>query len=228
MPASVLAPVPATILTDSLSTIVALQSSSTDAKSVQMTQLLVSLDKLATMPTLAWIPGHAGIKGNETADRLAKDGAASNTVEHHTPHELRDEFRLIDLYALHKWQTEYSASTKGDAYRVLEPQVSLKVKYIAASRGKETMITRLRLGKCKLNKYLHEIKAHHDGLCTACKHQPETIAHFLLDCPVSDTASKLRAECAARKLDPTLAVILANPQLQDLIYQMVLDSERRL
>jgi len=51
-----------------LLTVVALQSSSTDAKSVQLTQLLISLDKLATMPTLAWIPGHAGINGNETAE----------------------------------------------------------------------------------------------------------------------------------------------------------------
>ena len=39
---------------------------------------------------------------------------------------------------------------------------------------------RMRLGKCSLNKYLHDIKRHPDGLCEKCP-VPETIQHLLLE-----------------------------------------------
>ena len=113
----------ATIFTDSLSTISALQSPDSGTKSALLSKLLVSLDKLDTMPTLAWIPGHVGIRGNDIADRTAKSGTAASTVELHTPHELKDELRLIDVYAIDRWQAEYDAHVKGAVHHVLEPQV---------------------------------------------------------------------------------------------------------
>ena len=215
---------PATILTDSLSAIAALQSPNKGPKSALIVQLLTSLDKLVTMPTLAWIPGHAGIKGNETADRLAEkraskkydvadklgaedkidkaekfdtaeksDGGAekldavnkNGVTELVILHELKDELRLIDQHALERWQAEYDSQPKGAAYRSIEPIVSVKAKFTAASRSKKTLISRLRLGKCRLNHYPHEINAHVDGLCPACQTHQETIGHFLIECTVN-------------------------------------------
>jgi hypothetical protein len=44
--------------------------------------------------TIAWIPGHAG---NETADKLAKDGASiSNDATCKTVHEIHHEYGIID------------------------------------------------------------------------------------------------------------------------------------
>jgi len=40
----------------------------------------------------------------------------------------------------------------------------------------------LRLGKCCLNAYLHQIGKHQDGLCHYCA-KPETITHFLTELP---------------------------------------------
>ena len=34
------------------------------------------------MPTYAWIPGHAGVHGNEVADYLAKSGSKSKIHGH--------------------------------------------------------------------------------------------------------------------------------------------------
>ena len=77
-----------------------------------------------------------------------------------------------------------SSSLTGAAYRALEPLVSGRIKFTDKSRKKEIKITRLRLGKCKLNKYMHEIKAHPDGLCASCQ-VPQSIEHILLDCTAS-------------------------------------------
>jgi len=49
------------------------------------------------------------------------------------------------------------------------------------SRHQEVVITRLRLGKCQLNAYLHQIGKHADGLCVTCS-KPETVSHFLIEC----------------------------------------------
>jgi hypothetical protein len=194
-----------------------------------MTQLLLSLDRLDTMPAIVWIPSHAGIRGNETADKLAKFGAASNsTVNLRTPHELKDEFHLIDAHALVRWQAAYDAQQHGAAYRTLEPKVSTKLKFASTNRNKETIITRLRLGKCRLNKYLHEIHSHTDGLCTECKLHPETINHFLKECTESSTAAKLKERCLALQLEPTLTSLLGHTDLQDLTHQLVLDSQRKI
>ena len=38
----------------------------------------------------------------------------------------------------------------------------------------------LRLGKCQLNAYLHQIGKHPDGLCHSCN-KPETVIHFITE-----------------------------------------------
>ena len=42
------------------------------------------------------------------------------------------------------------------------------MKFYHSSRHKEVIITRLRLGKCRLNAYLHQSGKHPDGLCDIC------------------------------------------------------------
>jgi hypothetical protein len=83
------------------------------------------------------------------------------------------------------WQKTYTNSATAKSYKAIEPTVSREIKCINENRTKEVVITRLRLGKCCLNTYLHRIKKHDTGLCTACG-TPETVEHFLLACPFSN------------------------------------------
>jgi len=71
------------------------------------------------------------------------------------------------------------------------------------SRHQEVVITRLRLGKCQLNACLHQIGKHADGLCVICN-KPETVSHFLIECPKNVVCFSVLAACSKVNLNPTL------------------------
>ena len=71
------------------------------------------------------------------------------------------------------------------------------------------VITRLQLGKCKLNSYLYTINRHRDGLCSTCN-VPETIEHYLLECPNSSIPNALKSVCTELSIQPILETVLNN------------------
>ena len=64
---------------------------------------------------------------------------------------------------------------------------------------------------------LNEISAHVDGLCENC-HTPETVEHFLLHCGNQVTVS-LRNACRELNVEPSLATVLSDHRLIDVIYK---------
>jgi ribonuclease HI/exonuclease III len=217
----------ATIFTDSLSAIQSLQSLCSISQSTSLNELLVSIDLLNPPPTFVWIPSHVDIHGNETADKLAKQGTKRATIDDILPLEIQEEFGNIDVYSQGLWQNEYTASKTGNDYRTLEPLVSNRMKYATTNRRKENVITRLRLGKCNLNQYLLAIKRHPDGLCDTC-HVPETIIHLLLECKSNGFPQLLTTRCNELHLQPTLSNLLSTPALQDLVFDLILNTSRIL
>ena len=119
---------------------------------------------------------------------------------------------------------EYDASKSGSNYRALEPQVSFKAKYMTTNRKKENVITCLRLGKCSLNKCLHDIKRHPDGLCETCR-VPDTIQHLLLVYKSNGFPKRLTTCCSGLELEPTLVNILSTPLLQDLVFDLITSTK---
>ena len=115
----------------------------------------------------------------------------------------------------------------GAAYRLLEPDVSNKIKFAGKCRRKESLISRLRLGKCLLNTYLHDIHGHPDGL-RQLSQEAETIEHLLLRCKSYDFAEKLQTACASLALSPSLTNILSSPKLVDLVFDLVRGLKRTL
>jgi len=139
-----------------------------------------------TTVTVIWIPSHVGIKGNHKADTLAKEAAAEEDGEE-TMYKFRwnDVKIYIDNHINNMWQKMYRINKKGQHYKLLEPSVNRCVKYTTTNRNNEIIITRLRLGKCRLNSYLHEMKLHPTGKCEHCDIS-ETIQHYLMDCPTAN------------------------------------------
>ncbi len=69
-----------TVCTDSQAAVAALAASGT--KSLLVADCMEKLTALSEINqvTIMWVPGHSGIQQNETADRLAKEGARTRPI----------------------------------------------------------------------------------------------------------------------------------------------------
>lgn len=178
------------IFTDSMSAIMRLEKANNTIYNSIETEILEIISNLKEdrdlNTSIAWIPSHVGITANEIVDSLAKE-AASKRNNHQTKIELstKDINHYIDAEIEKEWQNQYDGSKTGQDYKLLEPTVTRSIKYVDKNRQKERIITRLRMGKCLLNHYLHEIHLHPTGLCDHCN-KPETIEHYLLHCQHSN------------------------------------------
>ena len=147
-----------------------------------------------------WISGHSKVKGNKTADRIAKEAAAGLSSARETlPHILRSPLPtsasalkqgyMKELRA--KWAEMWEASPR--KLRVSQfggsfPFGSLLNRLNSLSRQQTSLILQLRCGHFPLNGYLHRIKKVDSDSCEACRGgwegpTPETINHFIFDCP---------------------------------------------
>ena len=206
-----------TIFSDSLSSLQAIEIGKSACRPKLLKEVLEFISKIKNKIVLVWVPSHIGISGNETVDKLANSGVVQPQVDVEIPLGTGEAILLAQNYVNKKWQKSWENGDTGRQYYGIEPNVAGGIKYANKSRSKEVKITRMRLGKCCLAAYLHEINAHSTGLCEKCK-KPETIEHYVINCQNAVSAA-IKQECSNRKIAPSLAVILSDSKFIDLVYK---------
>jgi len=204
------------IFSDSLSSLQSLRGNKHSSRPNLMTTRQL-LDAVSDNVTLAWVPGHSSISGNETVDGLAKNATQHGSTDINIGYELQDGKATVEQYIDKKWQQQWTTSTKGRHFYRVQPRVSRHAQRTCNNRRKETTTGRLRLGKCCLNQYLYVIKQHPTGLCANCN-VPETIEHHLLECPTSKATTKLKQTCTQLGHAYNLETILSTDELLDTAY----------
>ena len=173
--------------------------------------------------TMVWIPSHVGIEPNEEADRLAKLSTMATQTELEILSEIAESKTLISSFIDTKWQQNWDM--KNHQLKRICPKVSRTNQFGHPSRAIEVKISRLRLAKCGLNKYLQDIKRHQTGLCDYCG-EPEDIQHFLIDCRNQNSLSiKLKSRCRSTGTPATLENILTKEIFHEIIGNF---KERRI
>jgi ribonuclease HI len=147
---------------------------------------------------LQWVKAHAGIRGNELADRAAKLGHELNHSSFH-PVEFADRKYWLSRQLLARWQENWhqtvAVSGKGQHLLTIREDL-LPVPWIhARSRRVTVVLARLRLGHVGVNEYMHRFSMSDSPLCATCNRN-ETIEHFMLQCS--------RYSVGRRKLERTL------------------------
>src|SRR6218665_421084 len=124
---------PVVIFTDSLSSVEAIQSQTSNSKPNLITRIMKLLRSLYLencSVTFVWIASHVGIKGTEIADSLCKEATSHSTVDIEISMELKDVYNDIDKYIATLWQKDYDNHTTGLHYKTLEPLVNNKIKVL--------------------------------------------------------------------------------------------------
>ena len=169
---------------------------------------------------ICWIPSHRNIEDHDIADHLAKK-ALSNEVFHSTfRHTLLDVSDWVLSDAVNKWTKRIPFQTTGVVYHKTFPN-GRPSSFSSLPRCKDTVITRLRLNSCFLNKYLHKIGLHPNGLCDVCQLQ-ESVEHFLLCCVKhKDLSSLLSGSASALGHLSSLEVFLSSEPYISIIYNYI-------
>ena len=119
---------------------------------------------------------------------------------------------------IQQWQTRWVSDPRSQHHKTIEKLVSTKSKFQCASRKKEILISKLRIGKCALNQHLFLLKHHPDGKCQVCPQEDENVQHFLMECPAQ---SVLREEIRTRTNLSEMSSMLSNPASVDLIFRWI-------
>lgn len=205
------------IFSDSKSSLESLNKEKSAERPNLLIEILETLTKIHTKITFVWIPAHVGLPGNEIADQLAKSAINSANIDLEVAFEARELYPMVQQYITKKWQECWDKNPTLNHYKILEPKVNNKGKFIGKNcRKNQVQITRLRLGACCLNTHLQKIGCHPDGLCDSCK-VPDTIEHFILSCTKTNIATNLQNKCAKLNVGFNIINCLSRPDLIDCI-----------
>jgi ribonuclease HI len=205
------------IFSDSKSALESIKSERSKLRPNLLLNILEILSKLDTSISFVWIPAHVNLSGNEIADQLAKAALLHTKIDLDIKFEARELYSMVDDYVLEAWQLDWTKNQSTNNYRTWYNTVSKVLKHNENTRPHQTLITRLRLGACGLNHHLCKIGCHDNGFCTNCN-VPETVQHFLIDCPYSAVATALKTKSAELNILCHLQNCLTVPALTRIIY----------
>jgi len=180
-------------LSDAKSVLQAIES----GKDKSLNDLMLALTTLCSMYSVVmqWVPAHCGIHGNETADKLAKEGTL--LVQENKTTSLKEARTIIKAHQHSKWVKKHPKFNKDDPFHKL-------------SRAEQVIIFRLRTGHNRMNHHLYKkLKIGQTDQCP-CQTGSMTTEHLLQSCP---TFQVLRLQTWASEV-PTATKLYGN--LEDL------------
>ena len=166
------------VFSDSLSSLQALNGITCDHPFIQdILKLYNNCLSVNKRVVLAWVPSHVGIKGNEKADKLAKQALNFNVLDLKVPYT--DWKVNVNSVFKGKWQAQWNACPDNKLFQI-NPTVGVFCNWMGLSHREEKVIRRARIGHTYFtHNYL--LKGEDMPWCIPC-HCPDTVKHILLDC----------------------------------------------
>ena len=170
------------IYSDSKSALIATQSFNPKCRLVKEVQMKIdSLIRMGKSIMMCWVPAHVGLRGNEAADRAAKEAVGeerSDVIPLAT-----DYYPLLREAQYKKWQNRWDAEPPRNKLKSVKKQVK-PWKPIKMDRTTEVIIARLRLGHTRITHcHLMENPNGSEPRCTGCQTRL-SVQHMLVDCPL--------------------------------------------
>jgi len=151
---------------------------------------------------------------------LANIGTKLQQVDIDIGLETSEAQKLATDYVYKLWQQYWENSTTGRHLYYLQPTVRTKQSFSLSIRSAQVLLRRFRLGKCRLNYYLHQMSLHQTGNCDFCG-LPETIEHYLIECTRNNISQTVKKVCVEHKLQFDLRTILCSATVIKAIYRSI-------
>ena len=179
------------IRSDSAASINALKNNTT--YSLTVLKCKEQLNKLASTNTvrIRWVKAHIGIEGNETADKLAKEGCQSQ-ITHKMPipnSEIKKKTNQISTERTLKHHSKHGGKYTKSIIQDMNDwsRTNKQMRYIINSRKKYRTAIQLITGIGPYNWYLYKINKSSTTTCPLCEEANETAKHLICECTALTT-----------------------------------------
>lgn len=168
------------IYIDSRSAIQAIKGGSRKGLVMEILELLVVLQKRYIQVGFCWIPGHAGIQGNELADTAAKAAICQRVVRtQEIP--VSDVKAYIKRKVYDRWKLEWKNITVAEVkLKEVVPDIKVAPIELGLSRKDALKLLRLRIGHTRLTHSYHLIRED-VPMCVECE-VVCSVRHILMEC----------------------------------------------
>ncbi|XP_062552008.1 uncharacterized protein LOC134217255 [Armigeres subalbatus] len=143
---------------------------------------LSALSQRSYTITMAWVPSHCSIPGNEKADSLAKVGAMEGDI-YDRKITFDEFFTLVRQETLNSWQQKWTNGELGRWLYSIRPQVSKRPWFKKLNMGRDFIRTMCRLmsNHYTLNAHLFRVGLSEGNLCV-CGEDYQDIDHVVWAC----------------------------------------------
>jgi hypothetical protein len=136
---------------------------------------------------LYWVPGHAGVRGNEIVDRLAKEGSVQRFVGPEpflgvSRRHIRGKIKSwVENQHLELWRVP--CSTQRQVRELISvPDLATSFRLFSFNRTQSRVVIGLLTGHNTLRRHLCIMGLNNNPNCRKCSAEEETSVHILWEC----------------------------------------------
>ena len=172
------------VYTDSRITLQSLQNQKRHTHQIdQIRNKILDMEQHEWKIDFSWIKAHVGQRGNELADRLAKEASRSKNIEECYNRVPKSTIsRGLNEQRLKQWQNKWERTTKGETTKSFFPIIVDRLKLRINPTANFTAIV---TGHGNIKTHLHKYKILQNTKCS-CNKGEQTVDHIMYSCNLQE------------------------------------------